>query len=181
MKTTFKAAKGHVYHVVHETKTGFARVQCWTLCGTHFEQGQRSNRAATCPKCLEVDNPTTLRPDERRVFQTIACKEPWPLGGMPNKARHRLMERDLITIDNQLTRRGEILAHDFHDGAVPLADGRGIIHARLPLADHAKCDRNIHFGAAHQLTVVRYERMREPEIAMMVTCISCLGERHELD
>lgn len=175
MKTAFKAHRGHVYHVVHETKTGSSRKSAWTICGEHFESGERSTHQPTCPNCVKLDNPLTLAPEDRQYLQTVIHLGRWK-DAPKAKSFQRLRERDYLDADVRLTRRGAVLAEDWNGSPVPMVDADGVVHARKPLDIYPLCQKNGRLQDVDQMTVSRYEKLRKLEESIVITCLSCLGK-----
>lgn len=101
------------------------------------------------------------------------------------RIRDRLLERDLITPDDELTRRGCILQEDWTAGAVPMTR-KGVVHRRQPASAYPLCGKATFHGQFHpelmfddapQMTLSRYEKLRKlyEEHPLMVTCIECLA------
>lgn len=175
MKTTYKADRGHVIHVVHETKSKVDNGTCWTLCGEYFHSGTRDNKTPTCPKCLKYDNPLLLTPRARGHLSTVAA--PADISGFNGGrgALEELIRSDYLDHDGTLTRRGAILAEDFIlDHGVPLPDGRGLMHARSALYASPKCDNTMKLPDAHHMTTRRYGQLRKIEDDVLITCLRCL-------
>ncbi len=175
MKTSFIPTRGHNYHVVHETKTGSMRRRAYTLCGDYFESGELSTHQPTCPNCKKLDNPLLLGSEMIQYLRDVATIVPWR-DAPKNATFHALVERDYITIDVKLTRRGQILVEDFTLGAVPLSDIDKLVHARKPLDKYPLCQKNGRLQDANDMTVSRYEKLRKLEESIVVTCLSCLGK-----
>lgn len=186
MKTTFKPTRGHNYHVLHESKTGMSRLECWSICGDHFMSAKRGNHQPTCPGCTQLDNPLRLKPEERQYLADAARLNPWR-DAPKSKAHYSLRDLDFITVDAKLTRRGAILAEDFELGAAPMADAHGLMHMREPLAMSSKCavptwnqDKVIGYSVtlvgASEMTVDRYEKLRKVNEDVVVTCLACLAK-----
>lgn len=176
MKTTYKAHRGKVYHVVHETRTGNARMTCHTICGQFFEHGTRSERSATCPNCLLLDNPYHLASEMRTALRKI--HEGFPLSYW-GTIREALCNRDLINEKLGLTRRGAVLAEDWDSTPVPLPDQLGILHARRPLLFAPLCASGGLVADASVMTISRYEKLRrvQEDRPVVPTCIECAGMR----
>jgi hypothetical protein len=176
MKTAFKPSRGRVYHVVHETKTGSARKSAWTICGQHFEDGERSTHQPTCPECAKLDNPLMLSQEDRQYLQAIIQLGKWK-DAPKAKSYERLRERDLIDANVRLTRRGSILAEDWSPaGPVPMPDTEGVVHARAELDMYPRCAKNGRLDGVNQMSVSRYEKLRKLEEIAVITCLSCLGK-----
>lgn len=175
MKTAFKAYRGHVYHVVHETKTGSARKSCWTICGEHFEDGERSTHQPTCPHCARLDNPFDLNHEDLSYLRAIVDLGKWK-DAPRAKSFHRLLDRDFIDKDVRLTRRGDILADDWRLGPVPLPDAHGVVHTRSPLRGSANCSQSILLDGHDGMSMSRYQKLRKVEEITVVTCLACLGK-----
>jgi hypothetical protein len=175
MKTTYKVKRGHVWHVVHETKTGQARVSAYTLCGSNYEHGERSTRQPTCPNCCKLDNPLTLTSEERVILKDAARINRWQDAPRHSRAFQRLVQVDYITPDAQLTRRGLILMEDYDLGPVPLADLSGLVHSRVALGGTQACDHMRHLADADKMTTERYAKLRKISDQVMVTCIQCIA------
>jgi len=172
MKTTFKVKRGHVWHVVHETKTGTSRGSAWTLCGQYYHEGERDSHTPTCPGCLKVDNPLTLPTHAKHYLKEVARNEGAQLG---RSALEVLVKSDYLTHEREITRRGAILIEDFHRGPVPLADEARVVHARDPLDIYPRCTRNGRLSDADQMTTDRYAKLRMVEDQLMVTCLQCIA------
>lgn len=175
MKTAFKAYRGHVYHVVHETKTGSARKSAVTICGENFESGERSTHQPTCPHCIRLDNPFDLNMDDIGFLRSIVDLGKWK-DAPRARSFHKLLERDFIDRDVRLTRRGDILADDWRLGPVPLPDEHGVVHTRSPLIGCAFCSAQIKLDAQDRMSMSRYEKLRKVEEITVVTCLTCLGK-----
>lgn len=186
MKTTFKPTRGHNYHVVHETKTGSARKNCYTICGEYFESGERATHRPTCPNCVKLDNPLLLPSEDRQFLKTVVEMGIWR-DAPKSKSFHNLVACDYINNNNRITRRGLVLADDWKTGPVPMQDVAGLVHAREPLGALPRCDTRIAapLNANNQsytlegvadMTVSRYEKLRKLEDSLVISCISCLGK-----
>lgn len=177
MKTTFKAKRGHVWHVVHETKTGMARSHAWVLCGQFYDVGERGGHQPTCPGCCKLDNPLTLSSEERAILQDAARIKGWRDAPTRSKAFQRLVQVDYVTADASLTRRGAILVEDFDLGPVPLADVGGLVHSRRPLARRPVCLGGLDpvLDGTEDMTTERYAKLRKVQDQVMVTCLQCLA------
>ncbi len=175
MKTSFVPNRGHNHHVVHETKTQGWRTRAWTLCGQYFDDGTLSTGQPTCPQCKRLDNPLTLTRDMIEYLRDVITIVPWR-DAPRSKAFHALVERDFITPDKALTRRGAVLAEDLERFAVPLQHPDGLVHARKPLEMYPVCQSNGRVEGADDMTVSRYEKLRKLEESIVVTCIRCLGK-----
>jgi hypothetical protein len=199
MKTTFKPDRGHNYHVIHETATGGARSRCRAVCGDDFSAGAKSTHSPTCPRCCERDNPFGLTWEvvhalSQYVLLPTAKQVNTPSGPMrmpvarvfaQGRIRDRLLERDLITPHDELTRRGHVLGEDWTAEPVPMAR-RGVVHRRKPLSAYPICGGVDFFGQfkpelmmddAQDMTMSRYEKLRRlhEEHPLMVTCVTCLA------
>jgi hypothetical protein len=179
MKTTFKVRRGHVWHVIHETKTAKAPGTVWTLCGQYYEEGERGTRSPTCPGCLKFDNPLTLSDHVRQGFQIIVGS--MPPYGVSQRVRETLVQADLITHEDVLTRRGRILAEDFQTPPVPLGCFDGLVHARKPLGMYPRCQKNGRLMDVNEMTVERYGKLRLVADQVMITCLQCIAleDRHD--
>lgn len=195
MKTSFKAARGHNYHVVHESKTGAAHKACWTVCGQYFERGERSNHQPTCPNCVRVDNPLMLPLSVRVFFEDVAATHR-RRDAPRDKTMATLLDLDLVSVDVGtgllLTRRGQILAEDLTAGAVPMTDVRGVVHARRAFGVSSRCNRatmpshidnesvpitnTVTLEGVKTMTVERYGKLREVNKDLVITCLECLGK-----
>ncbi len=176
MKVSFKAFRGHNYHIVHETKTGHMRKSCWTICDEYFDSGERSNRSPTCPNCVALDNPLKMLGSTISVMQLLATKAENIVPARSTQARE-LLKRDYINAEGELTRRGMILAEDYTLGAIPMQGTDGLMHARLPLYNTARCSHAIKCPDAEDMTVSRYEKLRKvyAENPPVITCLECLS------
>ena len=188
MKTTFKVKRGHVWHVVHETKTQYARNSAWTLCGQYYAEGERGARTPTCPGCLKFDNPLTLSREEREILRDAARISKWKDPPRRTHAFEQLVKRDYITAEAALTRRGAILVEDFDLVPVPLSATDGLVHARGPLLGYPRCHRarqeptpppNLIDATA--MTTERYSKLRKVCDQVIVTCFQCLALREPSD
>jgi hypothetical protein len=177
MKNSFKVKRGRVWHIVHETKTGFARTNAWTLCGQHYDEGERTARQPTCPSCLQIDNPRNFTGDMRR-FITDVIRIPGWKDAPKNEAYQKLIQADIITPQLKLTRRGSILAEDFTEAPVPLPDDHNVMHARGPLSFRPKCRGALdpEFTQIEGMTVDRYAKLRAASEGALVTCLQCLSK-----
>lgn len=176
MKTTYKADRGHVIHVVHETKTGAAWKMCWTLCGEYFHSGVRGNKAPTCPGCLRYDNPLNLSHRSRTHFTWIVAPDLAPGFSGGRGALEELVRSDFLNHEGSLTRRGAAIAEDFTAGVVPLADAGGLMHTRYPLVKEPRCSNSIVLPDALKMTTRQYELLRKVESDFLVTCLQCLSD-----
>jgi len=175
MKTSFVPKRGHNYHIIHETKSPGWRARAWTLCGEYFDSGELSTRQPTCPNCKKLDNPLTLSTEMIQYLRDVITLKPWR-DAPRSKAFHALVERDYITADKVLTRRGQVIVEDIERFAVPLQHPDGLIHARKPLDMYPMCQSNGRVEGADDMTVSRYEKLRKLEETLVVTCIRCLGK-----
>lgn len=173
MKTTFKVKRGHVWHVIHETKTAKAPGTVWTLCGQYYEEGERGTKSPTCPGCLKIDNPLTISGATRQHFRALVKQIP-PFS-VPPRAREELVRGDYITHEDVLTRRGAILAEDFTSCPVPMEDDGRLVHARGPLDMYPRCSKNGRLTDVNQMTTERYARLRMVSDQIMITCLQCLA------
>ena len=159
-------------HIIHETLTGYNRIHgVHILCKVEPYSGERDKGTPTCPTCLSIDNPCLLSDAERSIIAHFATREPTDTQLWGGRSVTSLHQKDLITKDERLTRRGTILAEDWTIGPAPAADRAGIVHARSPLASWPKCDRNIELDGFDKMTVDRYARFRA--INLHVTCVLC--------
>ena len=179
MKTVYKVRRGHVWHVIHETKTAMVgNGAAWTLCGSYYDAGEAGVRAPTCPGCLRIDNPLGLTGPTRqglRVFTQSAV----PF--VSDQVKRELVRADYITHEGVLTRRGRILAEDFWELPVPLPCVDGLVHARLPLDTYARCLKNGRLLDVDAMTTERYAKLRMVADQVMVTCFQCitLGDQRD--
>lgn len=170
----FRVYRGSLLHIIHETLTGDNRVHnVHVLCEVAPRSGERDRGTPTCLKCLQLDNPCTLSDAERSMLARFALQAPLPpegrvYGGQPVTFLHK---KDLIDKNEKLTRRGDILAQDWREGAAPAADVAGVVHAREPLAYWPRCDRNVTLDGFDKMTVDRYARLRA--LGLHVTCVQC--------
>lgn len=182
MKTTFVPTRGHNYHVVHETKTAGARKSCWTLCGEYFADGEKSTHRPTCPDCVKLDNPLSLTREMIEYVRDAARLTPWR--DAPRDRTFRwLLERDYVDKDAALTRRGLVLVEDLTLGAVPLADGFGVVHARRPLSAFSACmtimsdtSPDVMLEGVDDMFLSRYAKLRKVEEDCVITCLVCLAK-----
>ena len=147
-------------------------LSAWTLCGGYFDTGQRSDKPATCRTCLEIDNPLGLAAHEVTYLRDVATRGA-PYGGVA--ALRVLVKADFLTFEKSLTRRGKILVEDFDAEPVPMADGLGIMHARLPLNQFSACERSTRLQGTDRMTTEHYAKLRLVQDQLMVTCIRCLA------
>ncbi len=184
MKQLYKCRRGRVRHVVHLTKTGFSRNEAWTICGMHFDDGERQNGTPTCPNCLKLDNPLLLSNAAQHYLEAVATNDR-NMGTMVSNSRGRseLIQRDLLDQKDNITWRGDILADDYRLGPVPLADPQGVIHARYPLGNLPRCHNNKAFPMSFLwpedgFTVARYAKLRALHENDAVTCFECMSLDH---
>lgn len=174
----FRVHRGRTLHVIHETQTNNNRTRgvhgVHVLCSVYPYSGERDRGMPTCPKCLQIDNPCTLYDDERSMLARIAMNQ---MKGMiwSGQAITSLHKKDLIDESQKLTRRGDILAQDWLQGAAPAADTTGVVHARVPLASYPRCDWSITLNGFDKMTVDRYARFRA--LDLHVTCVRCASTR----
>lgn len=168
----FRVHRGSVLHILHETLTGYNRVHnVYVLCNGDPYSGERDKGTPTCPKCLQIDNPTTVSDAERSILGSIAIAGPREKLIWGGQAITTLHKKDLINKEERLTRRGDILAQDWREGAAPAADARGVVHARVPLAAYPRCDRGMTLDGFDKMTVDKYARLRA--LNQHVTCVVC--------
>jgi len=176
VKNSYKVKRGRVWHIIHETKTGYARNSAWTLCGQHYKAGERSARQPTCPGCLQIDNPLRFSGDMRTFINDAVSIKNWkdasPL------IREPLVQADFVTPQNKLTRRGAILAEDFTEGAVPMQDRAGVVHTRNPLRRRPRCSGALDtvLPGTDCMTTDRYAKLRAANQDLVVTCLQCLAK-----
>ncbi len=156
-------------HVVHETETRFAKKSGYVICRPDKVHGEVSaSGPITCKKCLALDVPVDLMPSEQGALKLAA--EGRLSGAGAGVAK--LLRLDYVTETYELTRRGLLVAKDFTEGAAPWRDDvTGIVHARDPLAVHARCDAAKIFMDLGKLTTERYGKLRL--VAEAVTCMAC--------
>lgn len=174
MKTSFKPANGRVYHVIHETKSLNAPHACWSLCGNYFHDGDRFDRVPTCPRCLANDNPLALSTGAVTWLKSYMERGD-TFVNLPSLCQE-LFRADFIDAYKSLTRRGQVLALDWTQGAVPFADKDHVVHERWPLG-HARCCRDLPLEGWESMTFQRYERLRlvHENTPFLVTCLTCLA------
>jgi len=173
MKTTYKVKRGYVWHVIHETKTQKAAGPVWTLCGSYYDTGERSDKTPTCPGCLKMDNPLTMSSRALLWLETNARGETFSLS---RGALERLVKSDYVDHERTLTRRGKLIVQDFRAGAVPMADVAGIVHARKPLDLYPLCERNGRLLYVNEMTTERYAKLQLVRDQVMITCLQCLAK-----
>jgi hypothetical protein len=174
MKTSYKVKRGHIWHVVHETKSMRTPPGAvWTLCGSYYEEGEWGARTPTCPNCLKVDNPLLLPPHAKRYLRAVAKKDPFLLS--VRESLKALVRADYLTHEGELTRRGTILVEDYLRTPVPLEDDARVVHARWPLDSCPRCNMNGRLLDVNQMTTERYAKLRMVEDQLMVTCFQCIA------
>jgi hypothetical protein len=169
----FRVHRGNVLHIIHETRTGKNRNhEVHLLCRNEPADGERDRGTPSCQECLELDNPCELGRGELNFFSRVVGKDPAldDYVGESN-ARTKLMKRDLIDRENRLTRRGKILALDWTEGPAPAQAVSGIVHARLPLQNAARCGNSGVLDGFVHMTVDKYERIRK--LNLHITCVPC--------
>jgi hypothetical protein len=164
----FRAQRGSVLHIIHQTLTGYNHVNgVYVLCNVNPYSGERERGTPTCPKCLQLDNPFAFSNTERTAIARIATAQALGWDGPAIKSFHK---KDLIDKSGKLTRRGDILVQDWLRGAAPAA-AAGVVHARDPLASYPRCNWSITLDGFDKMTVDRYERLRA--LDLRVTCVVC--------
>lgn len=174
MHQVFRVHRGHNLHVIHETRTGHNRIHSvYVLCRNEPVSGERDKGTATCPECLALDDPCDLNMAERNLLSRIVANDPSVhMHIVESNAKAKLIKRDLIDPDFNLTRRGKILALDWLERPAPAMSVRGVVHARKPLANCAKCDNTGVLDGFDKMSVDRYAKIRA--LDLHVTCIACL-------
>lgn len=173
MYQVFRVHRGHNLHVIHETRTGHNRTNnVYVLCRHEPMAGERDKGPSTCPTCLELDNPCDLSRAEVNYFTRLIAGDPSIQYGQDSNARAKLITRDLITKDDELTRRGKVLALDWTLRPAPAPSIRGVVHARTPLSKYPVCDRTGVLDGFDKMSNDKYERLRKADYP--VTCIACL-------
>lgn len=163
-----RVGSGHVWHVVNETLTKSRKATGFILCRHGQEQDVAEMRAgvATCKSCKILDNAIGLSAHERGIIDRASR-------GIPAAAQPgvgKLVAVDIIDEDTRLlTKRGQILALDYTEGAAPWCDRDGVWHARHPLDANRICGGIIQ--ELDGLGVEKYGALRN--VARAVSCIQC--------
>lgn len=176
MNTSFKVKRGHVWHIIHETKTGSARDSAWTLCGQYYAVGERGSHTPTCPGCLKIDNPLMLPAYVHYYLRLHAEAVVDPdTAGVYSRGLEALVKADYVTHENAITRRGRVILEDFRQHPVPMPDKMYVFHARHPLGLFPKCDVRERLPDGDTMTTSHYAKLRLIESQVVVTCFQCIA------
>lgn len=173
----FRVSRGRTLHIIHETLTGKNRVHdVWTLCTTvAWASGEREKGTSTCTECLDLDNPLKLHSADRKYLARVIANDPTLTyinrTVNENTAKRMLVRRDFITVDDQLTRRGRVVAADWLEHPANMADALGIAHRRGPLGIYSLCGEQT--WPMEDMSLARYGRLRA--LDLHVTCVRCLS------
>lgn len=164
-----KTRGGSVYHVVNETLTKFRKATGFILCkyGQEVDVAEMRAGVATCRSCKILDNVVALNAHERGIIARAAH------GVRPQKqpGLGKLIAIDIIEEETMaLTRRGQLLALDYTEGAAPWCDADGVWHARTTLSADRVCGGVIQ--DLDGLGVEKYNALRA--VARPVSCVPCM-------
>jgi hypothetical protein len=177
----FKATRGQLWHVVHETRTANFKDVTYVLCRSEYlgagmrKRGSVTSTSAACSVCLKIDNPMTLSTAARAALEESATVRPDGLGLRNSRGYRELQTADLVDGDEELTARGRVLAQDFTEGPSPMPDEHGVVHKRDPFQYKARCDGTPLQPFRGVVTLDTYVKLRQVYAGTVVTCVACLS------